>query len=316
MKNFNSALLLLAAVTMLFTASCSKDGTAGPKGDTGDKGSIGAVGPAGPAGTNGAAGSMIYSGTTVPPATKGVAGDYYLNTTTGLLYGPKTAAGWGSGLSLKGATGATGAAGSATLSGAGTPAPSLGNNGDYYLDKTNYLLYGPKTSGGWGTPVNLRGPSGNSDLNSVVFTVNTADWNQNIYNVNFNIAGDSVITRYAKGVEYNSPLLTAGMLERGLVLVYFQPNPNVTQWQPLPYSFPSVYDEYNYNYAYETFVSKVRLYFYFTRITTDGPSLDSYQVPATKFRIVVASGNMANSIHQNHININKYEEVSRFLNIK
>lgn len=49
---------LLAAMAMLLTTSCSKDGAAGPKGNTGNKGSIGAVEPAGPAGTNGIADSM------------------------------------------------------------------------------------------------------------------------------------------------------------------------------------------------------------------------------------------------------------------
>ncbi|NHA04225.1 hypothetical protein G7092_10485 [Mucilaginibacter sp. HC2] len=49
------------------------------------------------------------------------------------MYGLKTTAGWRGGFSLNGATGAPGAAGSATLSGAGSPAPNLGKAGDYCL---------------------------------------------------------------------------------------------------------------------------------------------------------------------------------------
>jgi len=96
---------------------------------------------------------MIYNGTTAPDISKGLNGDFYLNTTTGLLYGPKTNDSWGDGFSLKGTNGA---AGSSIFSGAGLPSGSLGNNGDYYIDKTNYLLYGPKTASGWGTPVSYR----------------------------------------------------------------------------------------------------------------------------------------------------------------
>src|SRR6185437_2746478 len=59
-----------------------------------------------------------------------------------------------------GATGAAGRNGSQIFSGSGAPAASLGNVGDYYLDKTNFELYGPKTAGGWGTPVLLRGAQG------------------------------------------------------------------------------------------------------------------------------------------------------------
>ena len=66
-------------------------------------------------------------------AGKEVIGHYYRDTATSLLYGPKTTAGWDGGFSLKCATGAPGAAGSATLSGAGSPAPNLGKAGDYCL---------------------------------------------------------------------------------------------------------------------------------------------------------------------------------------
>jgi hypothetical protein len=320
-KKINYA-LLLAAITMLFAVSCSKDGTVGPKGDTGDEGPMGVVGPAGPAGANGAAGSVIYSGTTVPAAGKGAIGDYYLNITTGLLYGPKTASGWGTGLSLKGTTGATGAAGSTTLSGAGSPAATLGKNGDYYLDKRNYLLYGPKTNSKWGTPVNLRGPAGpqgppgNANVKVDTFTVNTNNWNyRDETNNNYLYSIDYGVYVYTKAVDHYNSLITSGLLNTGMVLVYFQANPaNTAQWQPLPYSFPSYFF---YNWAYETFEGKVRLYFYITgRNSAEPPNIETFQVPTRKYKIVMVSGTIATSLHQSHINVNKYEEVSKFLNIQ
>jgi len=140
MKKINNLLLLLV-IGVVF-ASCGKNGDAGPQGATGP---TGAVGPAGPAGANGQNGSVIYSGTTVPPTTTGVKGDFYLNISTGLLYGPKTDTGWGSGFLLVGPQGAAGAAGNTILSGTGTPDAALGKAGDYFLDKSSYLLYGPKT---------------------------------------------------------------------------------------------------------------------------------------------------------------------------
>jgi len=67
-------------------------------------------------GEEGAPGSQILSGTGVPAATLGAVGDYYLDKSSGALFGPKTADGWGESVSLtgpRGATGATGAAGAA-----------------------------------------------------------------------------------------------------------------------------------------------------------------------------------------------------------
>ncbi len=322
-KKINYTLLLLASIIMLFTISCSKDGAAGPKGDTGDKGSTGAVGPAGPAGANGTAGSIIYSGTTAPVATKGAIGDYYLDTATGLLYGPKTTNGWGNGLSLKGATGATGAAGSTTLSGAGVPAPSLGKTGDYYLDKINYLLYGPKSGSGWGAPVNLRGPAGpqgpegNANVKVDLFTVQTADWGYPAtYEVNTGARG--FYGYVSKFYDHYNSLITASILTSGEVLVYFQSDRgrNPDQWQPLPFSYVISDSGYSYNWAYETFTGKIRLHYYFAKIVSDAPDVSSYQIPVTEFKIVMVSGTSANALQQNHINVNKYDEVSKFLNIK
>lgn len=53
-------------------------------------------------GENGAAGSKIHSGTANPNTSLGVVGDYYLNRTTGDLFGPKTASGWGTPINLRG----------------------------------------------------------------------------------------------------------------------------------------------------------------------------------------------------------------------
>lgn len=48
-----------------------------------------------------------------------------------------------------------GAGGNTLLNGSGAPSSGLGNNGDFYLDTTNQILYGPKTGGAWGTGVYL-----------------------------------------------------------------------------------------------------------------------------------------------------------------
>lgn len=44
--------------------------------------------------------------------------------------------------------------------GDGTPSNNIGKNGDYYIDKLNGNLYGPKDSSGWGNPTVLKGESG------------------------------------------------------------------------------------------------------------------------------------------------------------
>lgn len=102
-------------------------------------------------------GNQILSGIGTPDASLGNVGDYYLDKSTGELYGAKTAQGWGTPINLKGQDGANGSngqngsSGTKILSGTTTPTTSQGEVGDWYIDTQNKRLYGPKTESGWGT---------------------------------------------------------------------------------------------------------------------------------------------------------------------
>ena len=50
------------------------------------------IGPQGPRGT------QVLSGASAPSPVIGLIGDQYINTTTGILFGPKTESGWGNGV--------------------------------------------------------------------------------------------------------------------------------------------------------------------------------------------------------------------------
>lgn len=73
---------------------------------------VGATGADGATGARGPVGNSILSGASTPAVGIGSEGDLYLDTTLGILYGPKTttATPWSQTLSLKGPTGATGPA--------------------------------------------------------------------------------------------------------------------------------------------------------------------------------------------------------------
>lgn len=210
MKNFNYFLFVITAVAVVF-ASCSKDGPIGPAGPAGTTGATGATGAVG---ATGADGTKIYSGTVVPAATLGANGDFYLNTATSMLYGPKTAAGWGTATNLIGATGATGAtgvAGSKILSGTGVPAASVGSNGDYYLDPANYLFYGPKASGAWPVPINLKGAKGDPGTANVIYS----DWVTPSTYTKTTIFGTVYFT-----ADIAASKVTQAILDQGTVIVY------------------------------------------------------------------------------------------------
>jgi hypothetical protein len=126
----------------------------GPKTESGWGAGISMVGPQGTAGIDG---KTILSGTTIPLIKGGNIGDYYLNTSTYDLYGPKTENGWGSPVSLIGADGTDG---NTMLNGTSDPLTTDGKTGDFFLNTTSNNLFGPKTENGWGTGISMVGPQG------------------------------------------------------------------------------------------------------------------------------------------------------------
>lgn len=169
-------------------------GTPGATGATGSTGATGATGATGSAGANGADGLTIRSGSGTPSSGLGVNGDFYINTATWDIYGPKSAGAWGSPTSLvgptgaTGSTGATGATGSTGAAGAngntllnGTAAPtSQGVNGDFYYRTSDNTIWGPKSAGSWpGSGVSLVGPTGATGATGATGSTGAAGTNGN-----------------------------------------------------------------------------------------------------------------------------------------
>lgn len=119
------------------TGATGLTGPTGPQGPAGPQGVQGNVGPTGATGTTGATGAngnTILNGTVAPTLLDGVVGDFFINTSTNIIYGPKTSGSWGTGVSIvgpagatgtTGATGATGPTGPAGPTGAGMPVGSV-----------------------------------------------------------------------------------------------------------------------------------------------------------------------------------------------
>ena len=144
----------------------------GAKGDKGDKGDPGVSGYIGATGPQGPQGNLIWAGTGVPNNSVGQDGDWYINKSTYELFGPKSGGFWPiTTLMLKGTTGAqgvpgvagaagatgpAGASGNTVLSGYGAPVVSVGVNGDFYIDLTDYFFYGPKQNNAWGAGESIK----------------------------------------------------------------------------------------------------------------------------------------------------------------
>lgn len=136
-------LKIFPILVLLSLSACSKKGSEGIQGPEGTPGTEG---------TPGKSGTSILSGTSDPTSSIGVEGDFFLNTQSKVIFGPKTNTSWGSGVELGGAKGDLG---STILNGSTIPSITTGRIGDYYLNMTKMDFYGPKIESGWGTPIAL-----------------------------------------------------------------------------------------------------------------------------------------------------------------
>lgn len=227
MKVFKSSLVLFGLASLLtgMQACSGDDGDLGPEGKQGIQGEVG------PAGENG---SVIYSSEGEPIDETGMKGDYYIDISTGLLYGPKKSNdSWSDAdsFSLKGENGADGQDGSKILSGKGAPDLATGNIGDYYLDKETYTLYGPKAGlpgmkPSWGAGLALKGADGNANVRTFKYTVMFEEWTEH-----YNTPGENY--KYLSN-DLAFPALTNNVYENGIVLVYWELGPDL---HPLPKSY-------------------------------------------------------------------------------
>jgi hypothetical protein len=118
-------------------------GASGPQGPIGLTGPTGATGPQGPIGLTGPAGTngtAVLNGTTAPSTSTGNNGDFFINTATNTLYGPKVNGAWPAGTSLVGPQGPQGIQGPIGLAGVTGPAGPAGPAGNMNLSKNMYEI--------------------------------------------------------------------------------------------------------------------------------------------------------------------------------
>lgn len=281
-------IILLLGIALLGSNSCKK-GEAGP---TGPEGKQGIQGIQGVTGVKGADGASIFSGTAVPTAEVGKNGDYYFRTSTGVLYGPKVAAGWGAGVNLKGANGTNGTNGtngkngSQFLSGTTMPAANLGAVGDFYFNSAQMILYGPKMATGWGIGTNLKAEA----------RVMYSGWRSLVRMVDSSF--DNTRIRAAHIYE---PQLTTEVLKNAAILVYLDYGQGL---YPLPFTSNAIGRMSTIN-----FHAKPRE-LVIMRFVYDGGPVVSIS-PYIFFRYVIIPGNYYLAFKERKINLKDPAAVER-----
>ena len=103
----------------------------------------------------------MFSGPSHPPPETGVVGDFFLDVSDSLLYGPKTIFGWGAPYDLPEEVNYV-ITGPHLWTGTTPPETEIGNIADFFLNLNTGTLYGPKSAVGWGAGWALGGDTTNT----------------------------------------------------------------------------------------------------------------------------------------------------------
>lgn len=114
-------------------------------------------------------GRTILYGPRDPLAADGKDGDAWFNTATWSIFAPRAAGAWPAGVSLMGpqgvpgapgANGSNGLDGNTILYGDVDPTAADGVDGNFFINKATWFIFGPKAAGSWPAGTSLVGPAG------------------------------------------------------------------------------------------------------------------------------------------------------------
>lgn len=280
----------IAVMLCMGLVSCGKDGEMGPQGPMGEKGEQGIAGKDG---------ATVLNGNTDPTAEQGSVGDFYINTSTYVLFGPKSSSGWGSGESILGAKGDKGDKGEngekgdkgekgekgdkgeaeyVILSGNSDPTNSMGSEGDFYINRLTKTLHYRTSS--WRLIAKLA--------NTIQFTKE-------------GVTLGATATFSVRNLPYD-------VLEKSMVHVYVQRN-NSNSWVPLPgYPFGTTYFGVSFGPMYYS-TGDVGTHVTFSR--SNGTS----SISNATIRIVVIEADVFHTVAKT-VDFNNYEQVKQHFKLK
>jgi hypothetical protein len=231
-------------------------------------------GPAGAKGTTGTAGTpgvKLQNGWGAPVATIGNIGDYYFDREHVYLYGPKTAAGWGTPTSLRGPAGPTGPTGPAGPKGTGQAVFA----DVFTLQASDWL------------------------------------WNSQYLYESSPGSYTEYFTRYyvRKNTSVNTDVLNNGLVLVFFTPSPIN-NPNQWEPLPYQFDSSFGYT-YNYVYVPAPGQVTLHYFFIQTDPTATLPTLSTYNDETRQFKIISVYGESGTFMLEHHVNLNDYKEVSK-----
>jgi hypothetical protein len=178
---------------------------------------------------------------------------------------------------------------------------------------------GPGGPAGPTGPTGPKGADGNANVKVDTFTLKNAQWANGIYW--FSTSSGSSQGQYSRFYVRNNTAITADVINKGMVLVYFNTINSITpnSWIAMPFTFlDNTAGTFTYNYAAITQLGKTTIHFYFARIGSNSvtPTISNYVMPDIQFKIIAVTGTLLLGARTANIDLNNYQAVAQWLGLE
>jgi hypothetical protein len=147
---------------------------------------------------------------------------------------------------------------------------------------------GPAGKDGTNGTNGTNGADGNANVLVDTLTITSTQWKVSD-DIIYSDSTESTLTE-DKTFDIQFPAITQGVIDSGLVAVYFAPDNSSTDMEPLPFQF--LYDENLLEYDYKVELGVVHLFIYYARLSNVYPDIANYYPGSHTFKVVAMSGHL------------------------
>jgi hypothetical protein len=163
-------------------------------------------------------------------------------------------------------------------------------------------------------PTGPAGADGNANVGTGTISPTNAEWLWNSY-YSMQISPGSWMSYYTRYVDISVEEITPDIISTGLVLVFFEAEPESGNWTPLPFQYVTFGSAYTYNIVYDVMEGMIRLHYFYTRndLSVTVPNIETAVIPTYTFKYMVIEGTALAAMRAREVDVSDHDRITEYL---
>jgi hypothetical protein len=155
------------------------------------------------------------------------------------------------------------------------------------------------------------GPAGNANVMAGTISPTNAEW---ISYSNWTMTTDvgTVTAKTTRYVDIPVAAITAEIIAKGAVMVYFEAETGSNQWTPLPFELLHYTRAFFINVVYEVQEGMIRLHYFLMSASAPAPDPATRVIPTYNFKYVVVEGTTLLTLQAGGVDLSEPDSVIEY----